>query len=65
MSSSLSPQDQVLATRIITLMQELDATAVEQRLTNNQAATNCAQAAAPLRQWLNELGLAPRTVPLA
>jgi len=45
-------------------MQDLDAMAAHERLGNNDAARNCADAAAALRQWLNDLGLGPKVAPL-
>ena len=50
--------------KVINLVQDLDAMARDQRLTDNHAATNCAQAASSLRHWLDEMGLGPRTEPL-
>ena len=45
--------------RVIDLVQSLDAMAAEQRLKDSQAAVNCAQASAALRSWLEEMGLGP------
>jgi hypothetical protein len=65
MSSGLKDEDKILASKIITLVHDLDAIAVERRLADNDAARNCADAARSLRQWLDENGLAPNTEPLA
>jgi len=50
---------------MINLIHDLDAIAVEQRLANNDAARNCADAARSLRQWLDEHGLGPKVEPLS
>jgi hypothetical protein len=64
MSSGLRDEDRILASKIITLVHDLDAIAVERRLADNDAARNCADTARALRQWLDEHGLAPKTEPL-
>lgn len=51
--------------KVINLMHDLEEVARDQRLTDNRAATNCAQAALSLREWLGEMGLGPRAEPLS
>ena len=51
--------------KVINLMHDLEEMARDQRLTDNRAATNCAQTALSLREWLDEMGLGPRTEPLS
>jgi len=50
--------------KVIDLVQSLDEMAREQRLKDSHAAVNCAQTAASLRSWLEEMGLGPKTDPL-
>ena len=50
--------------KLIKLVHDLDEIAVSERLADNQAATNCAQAAAALRSWIDAAGLGPITDPL-
>ena len=63
MEPQLREEDRKLASKVIDLLQVLDGMAVEQRLHDNDAARNLADAAASLRRWLDELGLGPRTEP--
>lgn len=51
--------------KVVTLMHDLEEMARDQRLTDNRAATNCAQTALSLREWLDEMGLGPRAEPLS
>jgi hypothetical protein len=46
----LGGENPKFVSKLVTLTQELDALAVDQRLSNNEAATNCAKAAATRRQ---------------
>ena len=48
MSSGLRDEDRILASKIITLVHDLDAIAVERRLADNDAARNCADTARAL-----------------
>jgi hypothetical protein len=63
-ASKTGGEDPVFASKLISLTQELDRLAVGQRLKDNDAARNCASAAASLRNWLDDLGLGPQTEPL-
>ena len=51
--------------KVINLMHDHEEMARDRRLTDKRAATNCAQTALSLREWLNEMGLGPRTEPLS
>jgi hypothetical protein len=62
---NLGIEDPKFASKLVCLVQDLDAVAVDQRLKDNEAARNCADAAASIRRWLDELGLGPRTGPPA
>jgi hypothetical protein len=64
-SANIHIDDPEFASKLITLMHDLEQIARDQRLTDNDAARNCASAALALRRWLDELGLGPHTEPLA
>jgi len=48
---------------LINLIHALDEIAVEQRIADSGAATNCATASASLRKWLDDEGLGPQIEP--
>jgi hypothetical protein len=64
MSKNADGEDSVLSSKIVDLVHELDSIAVQERLINSDAATNCANAAAALRQWLATEGLGAHIDPL-
>ena len=63
-AGEMKSEDIAFASKLVTLVQDLDAVAVSERLKDNDAARNCADAAASLRRWLDDLGLGPHTEPL-
>jgi phage/plasmid-associated DNA primase len=65
MGADIFSDDPSFVKKLILLVQDLDQIAVDQRLTDNDAARNCASAASSLRRWLDELGLGPHIEPLA
>ena len=58
-------EDAKFVSELVSLVQALDAIAVDERIRDNEAARNCATAAASLRRWLDELGMGPHVEPLS